>query len=374
FHAHPAFFIAVFASTLAIVSDKTPWCLAAGRLAAATVATLLALVLAEVALIVLDPPMSRPRVKSYAMYSPDLGWMNRPGAEGWHVDIGYHIGINSHGLRGPETTLDKPEGVFRILGLGDSFSFGWGVAEEKTYLRVLEAKLRAAGYRVEVLNAGVPAWHSVQSLGYLKTRGLRFKPDLILAEFFVDDVYKSSLEQHVKSYKANKLREEEAEVKRKKAASSWSPRLYHMWFNYRKIRRAERDYKRRNPHANFESEQKTLSRDFDKKAGRVADLKEMVSEWKKTREKTKLPIVMYYMPAGGALGSPPHQGEFRALRQLSLEAGLPFYDVMKLFESHPTPRKLYQHPKDGHIGDLGHAVLADAFAKMIIERGYLKKR
>ena len=372
-HAHPAFVIAVFVATVALAAGKIPWRVAAGRLAAATLATLVALALAEAALIVWDPPMSRPRVKSYAMYSPELGWMNRPGAEGWHVDIGYHIRINSHGLRGPEISLDKPKGVFRILGLGDSFSFGWGVEEGKTYLRVLESKLRAAGYRVEVLNAGVPAWHSVQSLGYLKKRGLRFRPDLILAEFFVDDVYNSSLGQFVKSAKAVKLREEEEAVRREKASSSWSPRLYNMWFNYQKIRRAERDYKRRNPHANFESEQKTLPRDFDKKAGRVADLKEMIAEWKKTREETGVPIVIYYMPAGGALNSPPHQGEYRALRRLSAEAGLPFYDVVKLFENDPAPRKLYQHPKDGHIGARGHAVLADALARMIIESGYLKK-
>ncbi len=371
-HAHPTFVIVVFVGTLALVADKTPLRVAAGRLVAATLATLLALALAEAALLVWDPPMSRPRVKSYAMYSPELGWMNRPGAEGWHVDIGYHIRINSHGLRGPEISLDKPKGVFRILGLGDSFSFGWGVEEDKTYLRVLESKLRVAGYRIEVLNAGVPAWHSVQSLGYLMKRGLRFKPDLILAEFFVDDVYKSSLEQHVKSAKATKLREEEADVRRRKA-SGWSPRLYNMWFNYQKIRRAERDYKRRNPHANFESEQKTLPRDFDKKAGRVADLKEMIAEWKETREKIGVPIVIYYMPAGGALNSLPHQGEYRALRQLSLEAGLPFYDVVKLFESDPAPRKLYQHPKDGHIGAKGHTVLADALARMIVDGGYLKK-
>lgn len=372
-HAHPVFVIAVFVGTLALAASKTPLRLAAGRLVGATLATLLALVLAEAVLLVWDPPMSRPRVKSYAMYSPELGWMNRPGAEGWHVDIGYHIRINSHGLRGPEISLDKPKGVFRILGLGDSFSFGWGVEEEETYLRVLEAKLRAAGYRVEVLNAGVPAWHSVQSLGYLMKRGLRFGPDLILAEFFVDDVYKSSLGKLVKSDKAVKLREEEADVKQKKALSSWSPRLYHLWFNYQKNRRAERDYKRRNPYPNFESEQKILPRDFDKKAGRVADLKAIVSEWKKTREKIKLPIVIYYMPAGGALNSPPHQGEYRALRQLSLEAGFPFYDVVNLYESDPAPRKLYLHPKDGHLGAKGHAVLADALAKMIIERGYLKK-
>ena len=73
--------------------------------------------------------------------------------------------------------------MFRILGLGDSFTFGWGVAEEKIYLRVLERRLREAGNNVEVINAAVPAWHSLQSLEYLLREGVRFQPDLVVASF-----------------------------------------------------------------------------------------------------------------------------------------------------------------------------------------------
>src|SRR5262245_39441623 len=46
---------------------------------------------------------------------------------------GIPVDINSHGLRGPETTYDKPAGTFRILNLGDSVAMGWGVREEDTY-------------------------------------------------------------------------------------------------------------------------------------------------------------------------------------------------------------------------------------------------
>ncbi len=39
--------------------------------------------------------------------------------------------------------LIKPEGTFRILGLGDSFTAGWGAAYEETYLRRSEVALNA---------------------------------------------------------------------------------------------------------------------------------------------------------------------------------------------------------------------------------------
>src|SRR5215207_973150 len=51
------------------------------------------------------------------------------------------VDINSHGLRGPETTYDKPAGTFRILNLGDSIVMGWGVRQEDTYGRQLELLL-----------------------------------------------------------------------------------------------------------------------------------------------------------------------------------------------------------------------------------------
>lgn len=373
-HAHPAFIIAVFAGAVLLTAHpgKTPWRVAAGRLAVVSIATLVALALAEGALVIWDPPLSRPRVKNHMMYSPDFGWLNRPGAEGWLADIGYHIRINSNGHRGPEQTLEKPEGVFRILGLGDSFSFGWGVEEEHTFLRILEKTLRAKGHRVEVLNAAVPAWHSVQSLAYLKKRGVRFKPDLVLAEFFIDDVNKFFLKRILRGRTAVQLREEEEEVKRRKA-SGWSPRLYHVWFNYRKLKRAVRDHKRRNPYPDFESERKMMDKNFEQWPGRVEGLREMIAEWKSQKERMGTPFIMFYIPAGGALNSPPYRGEGRSLARAATAAGFPILDVTGIYEKHPAPRTLYQHPKDGHISAKGHALIAEGFAKLIIEGGYLKK-
>jgi hypothetical protein len=49
--------------------------------------------------------------------------------------------INQQGLRGPEVSQAKPPGTFRVLGLGDSFTFGTGVREQDTFLRRLEVDL-----------------------------------------------------------------------------------------------------------------------------------------------------------------------------------------------------------------------------------------
>ena len=95
---------------------------------------------------------------------------------------GIPVEINSHGLRGPETTYEKPPATFRILNLGDSIVMGWGVREEDTYGRRLEAILNeeSGDSRFEVINAGVPGWNLENALAYLQAEGLKYKPDLIL--------------------------------------------------------------------------------------------------------------------------------------------------------------------------------------------------
>ena len=93
------------------------------------------------------------------------------------------VDINSHGLRGPETSYEKPPATFRILNLGDSVVMGWGIREENTYGRRLESLLNGGNHsdlNFEVINAGVPGWNLENALAYLQAEGLKYEPDLIL--------------------------------------------------------------------------------------------------------------------------------------------------------------------------------------------------
>jgi hypothetical protein len=101
---------------------------------------------------------------------------------------GIPVDINSHGLRGPETTYEKPPATIRILNLGDSVAMGWGVSEENTYGQQLEALLNNQGdgdQRFEVINGGVPGWNLENELAYLQAEGLKYEPDLILLDLTI---------------------------------------------------------------------------------------------------------------------------------------------------------------------------------------------
>jgi lysophospholipase L1-like esterase len=102
--------------------------------------------------------------------------------------------VNRWGLRGPEFAWQKPPGTFRILGLGDSYTFGEGVRVEDTFLARLAASLNGGGpARVEAINAGVSSYNTVDEVDSLELRWAGLRPDLVLITFVLNDAYKESL-------------------------------------------------------------------------------------------------------------------------------------------------------------------------------------
>jgi hypothetical protein len=97
------------------------------------------------------------------------------------------ININSLGYRGKDFNAAKGD-ARRVLVIGDSFTFGWGVNDEETYPSRLQDLLaaQAPSTRIEVINAGFAACYSPDTYYlYLKTEGLALQPDLIVVGIFV---------------------------------------------------------------------------------------------------------------------------------------------------------------------------------------------
>ena len=152
------------------------------------------------------------RVAGYGnleIYEPDakLYWRLKPNQDCFTKVDRQPVHINSQGTRGPGFPIEKPPGTFRILSLGDSRTFGWGLAEEQTYSQQLAQLLNdwlkagkpltpvvstsdgargnlrkafGAAKRVEVINAGVNAWSFSQMAVYFREVGFRYQPDLVV--------------------------------------------------------------------------------------------------------------------------------------------------------------------------------------------------
>lgn len=87
--------------------------------------------------------------------------------------------INSHGFRGPDFQAVKPKGVFRVLCLGGSSTFGFHNGDNETYPFLLEGLFAKEGIRVQVINAGFPYYNTGSILSLLKEELLSYEPDLI---------------------------------------------------------------------------------------------------------------------------------------------------------------------------------------------------
>lgn len=97
---------------------------------------------------------------------------------------------NSHGMRSPEVSVAKPDGLWRLTTLGDSTMFGWGLRQGESYPAVLETALNAAGdeRQYEVLNFAVPGYNTAIEAAIFEHRVRRFEPDMVLLQFDINDL------------------------------------------------------------------------------------------------------------------------------------------------------------------------------------------
>jgi lysophospholipase L1-like esterase len=128
------------------------------------------------------------RLKSSEYYyaHQEVGWLPRPNVYGKHEQAGSFsttFRTNSHGLRDREYSFEKPDGRMRILALGDSFTWGWGVNDGEIYTEVLESLLHG----VDVINLGVTAFNLAQEYKYLKLEGMRYRPDVVVLALCMND-------------------------------------------------------------------------------------------------------------------------------------------------------------------------------------------
>lgn len=113
----------------------------------------------------------------------DLFWRLRPDRT---VTSRFFIGrtyrTNSLGFNGPEVTPKKNR--TRIITMGNSCTFGWGVAIENSYPRRLEDLL---GSGFQVINAGVPGYTSLQGKRLYRSDLRQLRPDIVTVLFAFND-------------------------------------------------------------------------------------------------------------------------------------------------------------------------------------------
>ena len=331
------------------------------------------------------------------------------------------VRTNRFGLRGPDPSLPKPPGTTRILMMGDSYTFGFPVADGETFSERIERGLQAKGGRVQVVNAGVSG--SSPTLHYLSLRDqfLSFDPDLVMVWFDLGDVQ----EDHW--FQKNLLYDQDGRIVR------CDPRYVNGRFSWREwatthsalakylntkiLGTAEKISIlgwRRFLAAKLRGERAKVAVARLKREQLAPDLaeydrfilmRETMSDeeirpyWELTAKYLKMidallkerhiPWVIGFYPYGMAAGpdqwasgrtfwgfEPGRVYEptraIQLLQQFSEDTGVPFINTLEPFRQAATSAKLF-YDEDGHFTPEGHRVLAEAVLRDPVLQTFLRR-
>jgi hypothetical protein len=258
---------------------------------------------------------------------------------------------NSWGLRGPAYNTPKSPGTSRVLLLGDSFTFGAGVADDAAvFPAILEQRLNAshsqADTRVEILNGGIPGSRTAAWVTLLNGVKDAFEPDVIVAVFFLRD---GTLTSSIGGF-FGPIRDEITERNR-------TSRLYQQSYVYRLFRdgRDRNLIATRYAQAINESYLGNSSQTEEWSVAR-ANLLEIQRIGSSLGAKVGLVVFPILVDLGDTY---PFQAVCDLLVQFGNANDFLTFDLLPAFRGHEASA-LWVAPQDQHPNEVGHLIAADA--------------
>ncbi len=124
--------------------------------------------------------------------SPWRGYGMVPGGD--HFTYHHPVRVNNLGLRGSDVGPPEP-GETRVLMLGDSLTYGQGVADDDTVPAVLERLLTGDRARpARVINGGLRGYATNQEVGLLVELGPVIRPDVVVLMWYWNDLEEGNIE------------------------------------------------------------------------------------------------------------------------------------------------------------------------------------
>lgn len=271
--------------------------------------------------------------------------------------------VNALGLRGQSlpVTVEKPPGLFRILGLGDSYTFGVGIRDEDTFLRRLENGLNAkagAGRRFEVLNAGVQGYNTRDEVLYLEKHWLEMglAPDLVLIVFCLNDAYSDGAFLNMGQTLGVYLNQP--------AGMAHYSRIWDIAQHKYRVRKVSRQTERYFNDHYFAEAATFLNQPGDFKADWRASRAALEHVARLAPQRNfKVGVVIFPEMHDLDRGYP-----FTQIHELVREAcaslGLPFIDLLDVFEG-KTTHELWVHPSDHHPNEKAQVLAAEAIEEFV---------
>jgi hypothetical protein len=281
-------------------------------------------------------------------------------------EFDYDYRHNSLGFRDVEHALVKKEGTVRILGLGDSFTYGVGVPFEETYLYRLEALLndRAGTHsKVEIIKAGIPRYFPEPERMLLERYGSQFRPDLILVGFLPNDVVDTHLGLNAVTVdKSGYLKTREAQALGRAGTVAYLHchfcrvllRKYVSWRIESKYQpQGSQIYQEGGFH---ERDWIKVEQEYDKMAAIAASI--------------GAGLFVFHIPQRGPW-TEKHRYPAARLAAWAKTRNVGFADLLPAMEHASASKRLY-YEQDGHCTPAGHALIAQELHRRLIEQKIIR--
>lgn len=281
----------------------------------------------------------QPKVTFASVYDPsgdDRGYLKPDGK------ISYRI--NEQGYRGGSLSVAKTDGLYRVVCLGDSITFGEGVREEDTYPVRLETLLGASmpGRTVQVVNAGVQGYGTREEAALFFARCEKLKPDVVTLGFFLNDATDFG----------ETIRQNDERVRDLPLSGLAS--LSKIW---EMIERRSRAVELQEQY--FE----TTRRSFNGESWQIA--KQLLAMMQQQSKKDGFRFVVVLFPMLWELDGPyPFEDLHARIAAACQEAGCEWIDLLPVLRGRRA-ESLWVHPTDQHPNEIVHALAAERIASIL---------
>lgn len=292
-------------------------------------------VLAEVALRVYlsrntfyDVEMSRyARALKIDSENPLIGHVHLPNGKAHLMNT--TVEINSAGFRDDEYELARNERR-RIILLGDSLTFGWGVEKEESFEHRLE-KMLDAEIPTELINFAAGNYNTVQQVNLFIDEGLAYDPDEVVLFYFVND----------------------AELVPQRSRLAWLGGIRLVTFYWSRVKALTARF---SDAAGYEDWYAAL---YQEGAQGWRDGRGALVQLKEVCAKQGIGLKVVLLPELHDLVDYPFAAEYRAVTDFLTDIDVAHLDLTPSFGGETNPQSLWVAPDDAHPNALAHRRIAE---------------
>jgi lysophospholipase L1-like esterase len=246
----------------------------------------------------------------------------------------------------------KLKNDFRVIALGDSFTFGPEMHQNDTYAARMERILNQfdKNHKFSVLNFGVRGYSTVQEFQLLKKTYKSVKPDLVLLQITLND-------PELVPYRVTQ------QYLDKNGRVRLTNPVFNYWHSLKLVIEKIVNMKTHSHYLEYYSELFNNPTTFNRFKDAIHQTKTLLSH-----NNIALAVVVFPLFSHALDKSYPFLEHHKKIRALLQAEQIPFLDLLDRFEGLEPSRLQVLPGIDSHPNEIAHRIAGDALAKWLIRR------